>query len=340
MENPKDGVIQVSEIIEKSDYYPFGLKHKGNDLADYSATNKYKYSYRGKEFNDELGLDLYDFGARNYDAAIGRWVNVDPASEMSRRFSPYAYSLNNPIYFRDPDGMIATSFESDDIYIDANTGEVLGHDGAETNEVRVIYRYAWEDAVEKYGVPNSSLAITQLQANSSIFTVNNEKINSDVKEANEQTISDQSKGVLKERSVIIGFNIDHSGDIPKGELTSQIGPIGKYNEVEIPIAEMTNKEGIVTSRKFEDTSLVPAATAHTHHLVTGKIKNEATTSTIDRSTSMTQKINNYVIDSFTGKSKEGNSIHKTTPTGQSFDNVGKTESFNIGDDIMDDFKKQ
>ena len=92
-ENLKDGIIQVTEIIEENNYYPFGLKHKGhNDLADYSAVNKYKYAYGGKELSDELGVDLYDFGARNYDPALGRWLNVDPLAENSRRWTPYNYA--------------------------------------------------------------------------------------------------------------------------------------------------------------------------------------------------------------------------------------------------------
>ena len=99
-------------IKEESNYYPFGLKQEGYNIVKIGAENKYKYN--GKELQDDdiagFKLNMYDYGARNYDPALGRWMNIDPLAEKSRRFSTYTYALDNPVYFIDPDGMESTDW--------------------------------------------------------------------------------------------------------------------------------------------------------------------------------------------------------------------------------------
>ena len=61
------------------------------------------YRYNGKELNQDLGL--YDYGARNYDPAIGRWLQIDPLAETMPGWSGYNYVYNDPISLIDPLGL-------------------------------------------------------------------------------------------------------------------------------------------------------------------------------------------------------------------------------------------
>jgi RHS repeat-associated protein len=109
---------------EQNHYYPFGLKHEvyvSGGKRDYRAIpddndprligvtqTDYQYKYNGKELQDELGLGLYDYGARNYDPALGRFFNLDRYSEVYFAHTPYHYTMNNPIYYVDVNGDCVT----------------------------------------------------------------------------------------------------------------------------------------------------------------------------------------------------------------------------------------
>ena len=62
----------------------------------------FKYKYNCKEWQDELGVNLYNMDMRQYDPAIARWTSIDPVVHHSE--SMYSAFDNNPIYWADPSG--------------------------------------------------------------------------------------------------------------------------------------------------------------------------------------------------------------------------------------------
>ncbi|MCR9017282.1 RHS repeat-associated core domain-containing protein [Aquiflexum gelatinilyticum] len=92
-------------ILQETHYDPWGVELQGLGYQQ-AGIKANKYLYNGKEFNDHLGINLSDYGARMYDASIGRWFVVDALADEPEQVdkSPYAYAWNNPINITDPDG--------------------------------------------------------------------------------------------------------------------------------------------------------------------------------------------------------------------------------------------
>ena len=116
----KDPQTGALDILDEDHYYPFGLRHgvySAANLKDFTLKagidtpileqvrkTEYQYKYNGKEWQEELNLNVYAFGFRDYDPALGRWNVVDPHAENYYNISPYAYVANNPLRYIDPDG--------------------------------------------------------------------------------------------------------------------------------------------------------------------------------------------------------------------------------------------
>ena len=101
-ENNRVVINQTGTVEQINHYYPFGGLFEVNTAT--SGIQSYKYN--GKELDRMHGLDWYDYGARMYDATLGRWHVVDPMGEKYYSTSPYTYCLNSPVNAVDKQGKL------------------------------------------------------------------------------------------------------------------------------------------------------------------------------------------------------------------------------------------
>ncbi|WP_321439182.1 DUF6443 domain-containing protein [uncultured Bacteroides sp.] len=100
-----DNYTYPAATIQSTQYYPSGLPWGEGTGSDVQSKK-----YNGKEWIEAHGYDMYDYGARGYYPAICRFTTVDPLAEKYYSVSPYAYCMNNPIRFIDPDGRFSSDF--------------------------------------------------------------------------------------------------------------------------------------------------------------------------------------------------------------------------------------
>jgi RHS repeat-associated protein len=85
-------------VVSEMRYYPYGATRRGTMPTDRRFTGQ----------REAVGLGgLYDYGARYYDAATGRFVSADtivPDFSNPQSLNRYAYVLGNPLRYTDPSG--------------------------------------------------------------------------------------------------------------------------------------------------------------------------------------------------------------------------------------------
>ncbi|MFI5140715.1 MAG: RHS repeat-associated core domain-containing protein, partial [Bacteroidia bacterium] len=105
--NTKDTIVNyMADVRSVSDVSPFGAPLKDRTWS----AGSYRYGFNGKEKDDEVkgAGNEYDYGDRIYDPRLGRFMSVDPFYTKYSEISPYAFSLNSPLRFKDKDGGVVT----------------------------------------------------------------------------------------------------------------------------------------------------------------------------------------------------------------------------------------
>jgi len=132
VDDNNNGLITGTELRSRNDYYSFGMEWNNRwELSDtILPTNNYRYN--NKEYVEEMGLNSLLYGARFYNPTLGIFHSVDAWADKYTSWSPYCYTMNNPIKFTDPTG----NGVEGDIY--NNKGVHIGNDGKDDQKVFLL----------------------------------------------------------------------------------------------------------------------------------------------------------------------------------------------------------
>ncbi len=297
------------QIQEENNYYPFGLKHKGYNYVINGTDHKYGFGGM-EEQDDNVGgsqLNWLDFGARNYDASLGRWMNLDPLAEMMTRHSPYNYAFDNPVFFIDPDGMKPRK----NIIQSTSTGNI--------KPVRMFAHYHKR---KKKGILDLST-----KTYTGVHWIPNSGIST-------KGVSVELSKMVNENSIITNIISEFSAP----EFTNSVS-----SEVKTITGQYFNSDGEAVSDIGEASSYSVTANTETTTFdtgVTGKLPEQGTL-TVESTTTT------YDITGGSGSSKYGGKqlTNAKTTVGEpslstiNFDNAGSKLQNSVKDAVDDNFKQ-
>ena len=127
-------------VEEINHYYPFGGVFA-------SEENVQPYKYNGKELDTKKGLNWYDYGARMYDAAVGRFTTTDPLAEKYYSWSSYAYCMGSPMNAIDIQGKLVifinglTFSKKEQGSVNYWSADFINQVTTQLNDKHVLYRH-------------------------------------------------------------------------------------------------------------------------------------------------------------------------------------------------------
>lgn len=216
-------------VVQTTHYYPYGMSFAEGTFAD-----KQPYKYNGKELDTENGLNLYDYDARQMEAALGRFTSVDPMAEKYYNWSPYVYVGNNPLKYIDPDGrdpisMIYRAYKGYKAYkayrtaraatVTVKSADVVGT--VVTGSVAVTYSY------NQFLSPDQA-AVAQQSILAGIESIANQNAAVSPEYEHQQKRDREGKEKRDQEQANVAKSIDTnvSGNMPNGDPAPKRGPKG------------------------------------------------------------------------------------------------------------------
>ena len=212
-------ISQSGTVEETNHYYPFGG-------AFASTSNVQPYKYNGKELDSKKGLNWYDYGARHYDAALGRFTTNDRFAEKYYSMSPYQYGANNPVNNIDVNGDTIVVNPNPNGLID-NVKMFFGFDTKYQKDVKADLQQLKKDdkeigemiiELEKSKNVHSITRTKRGESNSSGF--DREKAKKDIPQGSiinyDPDVKTDINGNHRTPRIGLSHELQHSSDVDKG----------------------------------------------------------------------------------------------------------------------------
>jgi RHS repeat-associated protein len=135
-----------TRVLQYNEYYPFGLQTSTSWTRE-GHKNDFLYN-SGSELN--TNAQWYETMFRGYDAALGRFLQVDPHAVSYESWSPYNYAFNDPVFWNDPTGAdVAFGEFLNDLY--HSTSGNRHYTGDEVNDLYAAWSAGEPVNMENYG---------------------------------------------------------------------------------------------------------------------------------------------------------------------------------------------